>query len=159
MDKLINKVKEITDDIIRFTPYRLVDVVHKQFKSKHTFTVFIDSMNGLTVSDCQLLNRRINEAMETCEYFDDSYILEVSSPGIDRPIRFDWQFKKNIGRKLEIVFFDPSGAEQKLTARLTDFRDDQAIVIVDTKNRKAAKEPVIIDLKNISSAKVLIDWS
>ncbi len=159
MDSLINKVREITEELIRFTPFRIVDVEHKQFKSKHTFTVYLDSMNGLTVSDCKQFTRRINEAMELCPEFDESYILAVSSPGIERPIRFDWQFMKNIGRKIEVIYTDDTGQEQQETAKLVEYQDQKIILQPESKKKKISAEKITISLNSIKSAKIQIEWN
>ncbi len=159
MDTRINIIKEIVEDMIRFTPFRLVDIEHKQFKSKHTFSVYLDSMNGLTVSDCQLFTRRINEAMEISGSFEDSYILEVSSPGIDRPIRHDWQFKKNIGRKIEVVHIDETGQEKLITARLVDFQEDKVFLRLVTRQKKSTDTNIVIPINKIKTAKIQVEWN
>ncbi len=159
MDILINKIKEITEDLLRFSKFRLVDIDHKQFKSKHTFTVYMDSVTSITIDECRTFSIRISEQMESSGIFGDSCVLEVSSPGIDRPIKHDWQFKKNIGRNLEIIYEGEQGAEVKQKGKLTGYQDDAVILQPVSKKKKDAVQPVTIPLAKIKIAKVQIEWN
>lgn len=159
MHHWIDKIKAITEDQIRFSKFRLVDVEHKQFKSKHTFTVFVDSTSGITIDECRLLSNRIQEAMESSGEFDVSYVLEVSSPGLDRPLLHHWQYEKNIQRLLEITYLDDEGKEIIRTVRLWSVQESEIIVREEKPKKKQSDEAILIPFDKIRKARVQIEWN
>ena len=75
---------------------------HKPWK----FTLIVDGDQGITIDDCAALSRAINESLES--EISDPYTLEVSTPGLDHPLKLKRQYKKNVGRGLKVVRKDKS---------------------------------------------------
>lgn len=93
------KIKELTLESLTNPAHFLVEVVvskHKPMK----FTVIIDGDSGITIDDCANLSRSLNDSLENL--VDDQYSLEVSTPGLDHPLKLKRQYVKNKGRKLKI---------------------------------------------------------
>src|SRR5664279_3285374 len=77
--------------------------------------VFLDADDGITIEKCTKVNKALYKYIEESGLFPDgNFSLEVSSPGIDEPLKLFRQYKKNIGRKIEVVMHDGSRAEGKL---------------------------------------------
>ncbi|GHN00192.1 ribosome maturation factor RimP [Cytophagales bacterium WSM2-2] len=96
---LKEKIKELTQESLTNPAHFLVDVVvskHKPMK----FTVILDGDNGITVDDCSNLSRLLNNSLENL--VEEHYTLEVSTPGLDHPLKLKRQFEKNKGRKLKV---------------------------------------------------------
>ncbi len=96
---LKEKIKELTLASLSNPAHFLVDVVvskHKPMK----FTVILDGDNGITIDDCALVSRAVNESLESL--VEDQYALEVSTPGLDHPLKLNRQYAKNKGRKLKV---------------------------------------------------------
>ena len=78
--------------------------------------VFIDADSGITFQKCQQLSRYLESYIDTENWLGEKYILEVSSPGVGRPLQLKRQYAKNVGRKVEVSLTDGSKQEGQLIA-------------------------------------------
>jgi ribosome maturation factor RimP len=102
---LKEKIKELTQASLTNPAHFLVDVIvskHKPMK----FTVVLDGDSGITIDDCANVSRAINNSLESL--IEDQYFLEVTTPGLDHPLKLKRQFEKNKGRKLKVHRKDKS---------------------------------------------------
>ena len=99
--------------------------------------VFADSDTGMTFEKCQKLSRYLEAHLDANGWLGDSYLLEVSSPGIDRPLKFLRQYKRNIGRTLAV-----STTDKTQYIGLLQSADDQHIVLTSTVTEKIEKKKV-----------------
>lgn len=114
----------------------LVEIVYKEAQNK--LEVYIDADSGLSFDRCQKLSRYLEAFIDENNWLGEQYILEVSSPGISRPLSFIRQYKKNIGRKLEITLNDDSKYEGTLIAA----NDDDVITLHFITKRKEGKKNI-----------------
>src|SRR3954469_437449 len=106
-----------------------------RIKPTNNIKVFLDADSGLNISKSATVNRKLYHAIEEAAlYPDGNFSLEVSSPGVDEPLHMLRQYKKNIGRTIEVTFADDSKKEGLLTAA-----DDETITIeqAEGKGKKA----------------------
>lgn len=117
--------------------------------SSHTRTleIFIDSVEGVTLSLCESISREIEAKLENDPIWNDIARLNVSSPGIERPLQYHWQFPKHVGRLLTIHFSDRTVRIGRLYSA-----DKDSIVIDDNGNI------VTIPFTDIASAYVQLEW-
>lgn len=128
--------------------------VSLKIKPTNNIKIFVDGDNGVTIEKCVRINRRVYKAIEeTALYPEGDFSMEVSSPGIDEPLKLNRQYKKNIGRFLEIVFNDDSKKEGKLL-EVTD--TDIIIETTEGKGKKAIVQHVLVPFENTKSAVVQI---
>jgi ribosome maturation factor RimP len=133
-----------------------VFLVGVKIKPTNNIKVFLDADNGLSIEKCTKLNRAMYRVIEEEGWYPDgNFSLEVSSPGVDEPLKLLRQYKKNIGRKVEVTLADDSKIEGKLI-----FAEESGIQIEITegKNKKAIttiKEVAFADIKQV---KVLISF-
>jgi len=119
--------------------------------------VFIDSDSGLKISQCQRLSRHLESYLDEEQWLGEKYTLEVSSPGLDQPLKLIRQYKKNINRSLKIKMLD--GEQRKGTLKAVE---EQAIHLEELHVRKEGKKKIkelitaIIPLEKIDQAKVQI---
>src|SRR5882672_1383080 len=102
---LKEKIKDLAEKGLTNPIHFLVEVVvskHKPWK----FTVIVDGDQRISIDDCAALSRVLNESLES--EISDPYTLEVSTPGLDHPLKLKRQYKKNIGRGLKVVRTDKS---------------------------------------------------
>lgn len=119
-------------------------------------TVLLDSDKGITIEHCTKINRALYKFIEESEFFPDgNFSLEVSSPGVDRPLQLLRQYKKNIGRSLEVTLLDGTHLEGKLT----EVNDDHIILEQQIgKGKKMTMNTVTILVNQIKHAYVLITF-
>ena len=145
VQKLIAELELIIDE---FPELFFVDLIVTRVSGKQIVLVLIDSEVGLSIEMCSLISRKLLSKIEEKSLIEGAFNLEVSSPGIDRPISLPRQFKKNIGRKLEIETLDGETFKGKLKKI-----EDQKIALY-------LRERVeIIFLNKIKKAKVLISFN
>lgn len=131
----------------------LVDI---RIKPTNNIKIFLDADSGLPIERCTKINRRLYKVIEEMGlYPDGNFSLEVSSPGIDEPLKLHRQFVKNTGRSLEVIKNDDSKIEGKLTGV-----DEKMITLEFTegKNKKAVQHVVEVPIEDIKSATVQIKF-
>lgn len=128
----------------------LVDIVLNNTKLE----VFIDTDEGVSFKKCQKLSRAIEAYLDESLILGPRYTLEVSSPGVSRPLKFFRQYPRNIGRELEVTLL----TEEKIKGLLTAINDN--ILVLESKGQKK-KEVVVneIEFETVKSSKVLITFS
>ncbi len=117
------------------TGYFLVEV---KIKPTNNIRVYLDGDNGISIEKCVQVNRALYKQLEASGLFPaDDFSLEVSSPGLDEPLKLLRQYKKNIGRMVELVLHDGS----KMEGRLLEVGED-GIVVEETKGKNRKKEVI-----------------
>ncbi|MBP3831766.1 MAG: ribosome maturation factor RimP [Clostridia bacterium] len=100
-EKVENLIKKNIEDIC----YELYDVIYLKEGKNYTLRIVIDNEKGISLEDCEKVNNEITDILDEADYIKDQYFLEVSSPGIERLLRKDWQLNKYIGSKVEVNLF------------------------------------------------------
>lgn len=122
--------------------------------------VFLDADNGITIEKCIKVNRALyNQIEESGVFPNNDFSLEVSSPGVDEPLKLHRQYKKNIGRTVEVMMLDGTKKEGKLVAV-----NDEEIIIEEkqAKNKKTSdtnqEKTTNILFNQVRHAKVLVTF-
>jgi len=129
----------------------LVDVEYKKTGKIWVLRVFIDKNQGVTVHDCQELSQEIEDLIEIHELIDDHYVLEVSSPGLDRPLKKDTDFLRNKGKRIQIKTYSPINNKKENAGTVIDFVNG-TLFLEDKKNI------LKISLTEIAQAKLIIKF-
>lgn len=119
--------------------------------------VFLDADSGITFEKCQRISRYLESYIDTNNWLGENYTLEVSSAGIDRPLKLLRQYKKNIGRKIEVSQKEGATIEGKLL----DADDTKITIEAKVKldgEKKATLRPVEIAFDNIKKAVIRVSW-
>ncbi|MEI6409415.1 MAG: ribosome maturation factor [Bacteroidota bacterium] len=109
--------------------------VEIELKPNHQLSIFADSDSGMTFEKCRVLSRYLEQYLDTNGWLGEKYVLEVSSPGIGRPLKFLRQYQKNIGRTLEITLTDKS-----IQSGILKSADETQIVLEQTLVEKIEKK-------------------
>ncbi len=141
---------QIFEEIISSNGYLLIDLNLRGDNRLKIIEVFIDNEKGINTDDCVLISRALNEKIEKDNLINSNYRLDVSSPGIERPLKYLVQYQKHINRKFEFTY-KTENEKKKLTGKLLRIKDDN--LYFEVKN-----EEIKINFKDIVSAKVLISF-
>lgn len=131
-------------------------LVEVKVKPTNNIKVFLDADGGISIAKCVTYNRALYKQIEEQGMFPDGdFSLEVSSPGLEEPLKLKRQYQKNIGRSVEVTLNDGSKTEGKLLS-LTD----ESIVLEETKGKNKKKEITehIILFNNIKTTKIQIQF-
>lgn len=128
-------VQKIALPITEKLGFELVEVEYVKEGSGWYLRIFIDkdSPGGVSIDDCQAVSEEISTILDKKDIIESAYYLEVSSPGIDRPLKTERDFEKNIGREVELKLFAPINEIKEFTGILKGF-ENGVISIADEKN-------------------------
>jgi ribosome maturation factor RimP len=118
----------------------LVDVIVKGHKSAQKVLVVIDGDQGVTIDDCANLSRELSKVFDDLHLFEESYLLEVSTPGLDHPLKLKRQYFKNIGRKIKVTTFQGTDEGKLMSV------DDEKITLEKELGSGKQKETKLIDI-------------
>lgn len=152
--QIVEQIKEWSKEVLEPSVF-VVDVEHKAGGGK--LLVLIDSDGPLTIEQCRQLTKHLSGKLDEVDYGDHAYTLEVSSPGVDRPLKMARQYHKHIGRELKVKL----KAQTELLGRLEEINGDWiSLLLKDKKKGYLAKEPVIKDIKmdDIEETHVMVSF-
>mgnify|MGYP002708517240 FL=1 len=104
----------------------VIELVDVEYVKEHDWylRVYIDKEGGIDIEDCQALSEKLEEVLDKRNVVPDSYILEVSSPGIDRVLRKPRDFVREQGKKVDVTLYAPREGKKLLVGELTGFDGD-----------------------------------
>ena len=104
----------------------VIELVDVEYVKEHDWylRVYIDKEGGIDIEDCQALSEKLEEALDKGDVVPDSYILEVSSPGIDRVLRKPRDFTREQGKKVDVTLYAPRDGKKLIVGELTGFDGD-----------------------------------
>ena len=105
MANIEEKVENLLKNKIEAIGYELYDVLYLKEGKNYILRIVIDNENGISLEDCEKVNNEITDLLDEADYIKGQYFLEVSSPGIERNLRKDWQLIKYINSKIHINLF------------------------------------------------------
>lgn len=154
METILQKTEELVTKLLSQEPeYFLVEI---KIKPTNNIKVYIDGDKGISIEKCVYFNRRLYKKIEDAGMFPSGdFSLEVSSPGVDKPLKLHRQYLKNIGRNIEVTFNDGSKKEGKL---LQATNNDIILEQVNGKGKKAEIQQLVIPFSNIKTTTVQIQF-
>ena len=99
------KAEQLISPIVSANGFELVDVEYVKEGSNWYLRAYIDKPGGITIDDCELVSRAFSQELDREDFIEDSYIMEVSSPGLLRPLKKDKDFERNLGKAVELKTF------------------------------------------------------
>lgn len=148
---LRDTVDNIIHQLIENSDIYLVDVLISESKIRKKITVFLDTDEGIKIDDCSKISHQLGLKLE--EIIENAFVLEVSSPGADSPLKMERQFLKNIGRTLKVITVE----EEEIKGVLVNFLNNE-IEIQPEKKKKLVFDSKKIKLEKIKEAKVIISF-
>lgn len=124
------KTEQLIMPILTENQFELVDVEFVKEAGNFYLRAFIDKEGGITIDDCVAVSRKLSELLDENDFIPESYILEVSSPGLGRQLKKDKDFQRNIGKEVEIKLFRPMEKQKEFVGFLQSF-DGNTVVIKD----------------------------
>ncbi len=128
------ETEEIISQAIAADGYELIDLIIQNQGSKKLLQFFADKNGGLTLNDCEILTRKIDAVLTMENIIDGAYILEVSSPGINRVLKKPEHFKRFLGERAKITLKQALENRANFTG-LIETADDEKIVLADGTNK------------------------
>jgi ribosome maturation factor RimP len=115
------KVEKLLEPILAANHFELYDVEYVKEGGNWYLRAYIDRENGITVDDCVLVSRALSDLLDKHDFITDSYILEVSSPGLGRQLKRDKHFEKSIGEEVEVKLYKAVNKQKEFVGVLAAF--------------------------------------
>lgn len=147
--------EELVLPIIEEYGFELVDVEYVKEGSSYYLRVYADKEGGITIDDCVEVSRALSPKLDVYDKeFKDPYILEVSSPGLLRPLKKDKDFARNLGKMLEIKLFKPleNGGEKEFEAELKEYGEKTVTLLLEDDTE------LVIDRSNLALVRPALEF-
>ena len=123
-----SKVEAFLLPIMEENNFELVDVEYVKEAGTWYLRAYIDKEGGFTVDDCEMVSRKLSDWLDEKDFIDDSYILEVSPPGLGRPLKKEKDFKRSMGEQVDIKLYRAIDRQKDFTGALSAY-DDETVTI------------------------------
>lgn len=144
--KIENDVEKLIKGAVEALGYELVDVTYAKEGPNWVLTVFIDREGGIRMEDCEKVNAAIDPLLDEADPIEGHYYLSVSSPGLDRPLKGDADYRRNLGKEVLVTLYAPLDGAKKFSGTLLAF--DEENVRIQCKDGER-----ILPRRNIAMAK------
>ena len=140
--------------VIEENGFELVDMEYVKEAGTWYLRAYIDKPGGITINDCELVNRYLSDRLDEDDFIDDSYVLEVSSPGLDRPLKKDKDFQRHLGDEVDIKLYRPINKSKEYTGILKAW-DEKTITISVSEDET---EDLIFDRDKVALVRLALDF-
>lgn len=130
-DIIVSKITELAEAVLADVGFELVDVEYLVDRGRWVLRIYMDRPGGVTVDDCALVSREIGILVDVKDLIPQEYVLEVSSPGLNRPLKKEKDFEWAVGKKVRIRMKEAVGGRRNFTGYLARFRDATIYLAID----------------------------
>ena len=130
------RTEEFLHPLVAQHHFELVDVEYVKEGTSWYLRAYIDKEGGIAVDDCEVISRILSDWLDKEDFIDDSYILEVSSPGLGRPLKKDKDFARSIGKEVDIKLYRARNKEKDFTGILKEYDKDTVTIELEDESRE-----------------------
>jgi ribosome maturation factor RimP len=123
IDEVVERVRSLVEPITQETNFELVDIEYLSEQGKWILRVYLDREGGITLDDCARLSGEIGDLIDVKDVIEHNYVLEVSSPGLSRPLKKEKDFLSAIGKKIKLKTTVAVEGRRNFTGHLRGLRD------------------------------------
>ncbi len=152
MGKVSDQVFALVDPIAKSFGLEVIEVLYEKKYDGMNLTIVIDKDGGITIDDCEKLHRAIDAPLDELDPIDCAYTLNVSSPGIDRPLKTERDYKRNINKKISVKLYKAENSKKNFVGVLTAY-DENSFTIVTEKG-----ETITFDKKDTAHVEQVIEF-
>lgn len=146
---IISKVEELVSPIMKENNFELVEVEFLKEGANNYLRLYVDKDGGFSINDCTLVSRYLEQKLEEDDFIEKAYILEVSSPGIDRILKKDFEYIKYKGRLVDIKLYKAVDKVKEFQGDLIGLVDGKIVVNSDG-------EELIFDKKDVATCRLAV---
>ncbi|KTD28737.1 ribosome maturation factor RimP [Legionella israelensis] len=126
-----DKLKQLLEPVIEDAGYQLWGIEYLAQGKHSLLRIYIDKPEGIGIDDCERVSKQVSSLLDVEDPISGNYNLEVSSPGISRPLFFTWQYKKYIGSDVQLKLIKPLKNKRKITGTIASVSDDAVVLEID----------------------------
>ena len=144
------KLEEMLRPVVEGMGFEIVDVEFVKEGPNWYLRVFVDKEGGVTIDDCELISKEVEKILDENDPIEQAYFLEISSPGIDRPLKKKEDFIKFNGETIDIKLYKSFEGSKEYTGKLVNYDDDGTVTI------EADKKEISFAGKDIASVRLAV---
>jgi len=151
------RVRALAEEVTKRGGYDLVDVEYRREPGGWTLRLFIDKLGGVNLADCQRVSEEFGTILEVEDPIPNRFNLEVSSPGLDRPLKRNQDFQDALSRRVRIMTREPLSGQRNFTGRLVRVEQTESVDL-ELRVQDDAGIEHLIPLGAIERARVIHEW-
>lgn len=148
----LQELQDLLDPVVSAMGYELVGVEFHSRPKSALLRVYIDNANGITLDDCQAVSHQVSGILDVENVLAGNYELEISSPGLDRPLFKPEHYQRFVGSKVAIRLLAPDNGRRKFTGKLQGLQQDRVVIHTDDSGE------VSFLLSNIDQARLVPEF-
>lgn len=145
---IIEKIKPIVSNILQRNGIELIDITYRRESGGNILRISADTERGITIGECAKMNEIISSVLDESVVIEDRYILEVSSPGLDRPLKSKNDFLKAEGKRIRVHTYMAINNKKEFIGNLEGVSEKDVFMLTDDGAR------VVMSFDKISSARL-----
>lgn len=126
-----SRTEQLVQPIIDENHFELVDVEYVKEGANWYLRVYADKEGGINIDDCVLISRALEEKLDQEDFIEEAYILEVSSPGLGRPLKKDKDFERHLGRDVELKLYRPFEKQKEWEGTLIAYNTETITIQIE----------------------------
>ncbi len=146
------RTEKLLGPILEENHFELVDVEYVKEGGSWYLRVYIDKPGGITVDDCEIVNRALGDLLDEEDFIEDSYILEISSPGLGRPLKKERDFARSLGEEVEIRTYRMVNKQKEFRGILKAYDKDTVTI------EEEEGQDQIFERENIALIRLAFDF-
>lgn len=125
------KAEALAKPIVETRGFELVDVEYVKEAGTWYLRLYIDKEGGITINDCEEVSRLFSDRLDEDDFIEDAYVMEVSSPGLDRPLKKEKDYVRSMGKKVEIRTYRPVEKQKEFCGILSAYDDNSVTITLE----------------------------
>lgn len=146
------KTEALVTPLVAEKGFELVDVEYVKEGSNWYLRAYIDKPGGITVDDCEVISRALSDKLDEEDFIEEAYILEVSSPGLGRPLKKEKDFVRSIGQEVELRTYRAVDRQKEFTGILSAYDKDS--ITLEMEN----EEKLVFERANVALVRLAFDF-
>lgn len=138
------KTEELLLPMMEENGFELVDIEYVKEAGSWYLRAYIDKPGGIAINDCELISRALSDKLDELDFIEDSYILEVSSPGLGRPLKKDKDFQRNLGEEVEVRTFRAIDGQKEFSGVLKAYDKESVTIELEETEMKFARAEIAL---------------
>lgn len=135
-------IRAVAQRVVDSRGFELVDVEVKRGRGEHVVRLFVDKEGGIGLAELQSVSEEVSAILDAEDPIESTYTLEVSSPGLDRPLKNEGDYRRFVGRLVKLASYEPVEGRRHWTGRLQSVDDGVLVVVLEKEKGAVARVPL-----------------